>query len=52
MEGGPSGVDPEHAVGLTLEALKRWDKENHPFNDNAKIMSYGSINRYWFWKLD
>lgn len=34
-----------------LELLKRQDAERHPLNEN-EAMSYPTINRYWFWKLD
>ena len=33
-----------------LDFLKEKDKERHKYNENS--MTYHSIDRYWFWKLD
>ena len=35
---------------FSLELLKKQDKERSEFNKDE--MTYQSINRYWFWKLD
>ena len=37
---------------LTLDLLKSQDVARHKLPDNISIMSYESIDRYWFWKLD
>lgn len=35
---------------FSLDWLKKQDKNRHPYNENS--MTYHSIDRYWFWKLD
>ena len=35
---------------FSLDLLKKQDKERNKFNQDE--MTYQSINRYWFWKLD
>ena len=35
-----------------LNKLKEIDNNNHPTKDFNMGMSYGEIDRYWFWRLD
>lgn len=35
-----------------LSELKKKDNENHKLPTNEKELSFGTINRYWFWRLD
>lgn len=35
-----------------LSELKRIDNMNHPFIDDINMFRYGTIDRYWFWRLD
>ncbi len=37
---------------LSLDNLKRWDAEKRHVMPERKHMTYHTINRYWFWKLD
>ena len=36
---------------LTLDMLVKYDQEKHPVPELCDL-SYGRIDRYWFWKLD
>lgn len=38
--------------GSILAALKRWDNEQHPCPASVSELSYGNVDRYWFWRLD
>lgn len=35
-----------------LQALKKIDNKNHPFVHSIEDLSYGKVDRYWFWRLD
>lgn len=35
-----------------LAALKAWDNEQHPYPASVSELSYGNVDRYWFWRLD
>ena len=35
-----------------LSLLKRWDNDQHPYPASASSLTYGTIDRYWFWRLD
>lgn len=35
-----------------LAALKNWDNEQHPYPLSVSELSYGNVDRYWFWRLD
>lgn len=37
---------------LTLGLLKEQDNKRHELPKDESTLSYGSIDRYWFWKLD
>ena len=37
---------------ITLELLKEQDNKRHKLPKELSALSYGSIDRYWFWKLD
>ena len=39
------------SAGL-LQALKEIDNKNHPFVNSIEDLSYGEVDRYWFWRLD
>lgn len=39
------------SAGL-LQALKEIDNKNHPFVHSIEDLSYGKVDRYWFWRLD
>lgn len=39
------------SAGL-LQALKEIDNKNHPFVNSIEDLSYGKVDRYWFWRLD
>lgn len=39
------------SAGL-LQALKKIDNKNHPFVNSIEDLSYGKVDRYWFWRLD
>lgn len=38
--------------GSILSALKEWDNEQHPYPASVSELSYGNVDRYWFWRLD
>lgn len=38
--------------GGILEALKNWDNQEHPCPVTAANLTYGTVDRYWFWRLD
>lgn len=45
----------EHNMRTTHELLsfiKAWDNKQHPMPSNHNELAYGSIDRYWFWRLD
>lgn len=35
-----------------LYKLKDIDNQNHPFVEDINSLSYGVVDRYWFWRLD
>lgn len=35
-----------------LATLKNWDNEQHPYPTSVSELSYGNVDRYWFWRLD
>lgn len=35
-----------------LAILKNWDNEQHPYPASVSELSYGNVDRYWFWRLD
>lgn len=35
-----------------LHKLKDIDNQNHPFVEDINSLSYGVVDRYWFWRLD
>lgn len=37
---------------LLLYKLKDIDNQNHPFVEDINSLSYGVVDRYWFWRLD
>lgn len=39
------------SAGL-LQALKKIDNDNNPFVNSIEDLSYGEVDRYWFWRLD
>ena len=43
--------DQDEEEKITLEDLKNQDNERHQF-PKPESMTYPSIDRYWFWKLD
>ena len=40
------------ASGSILSALKEWDNGQHPYPASVSELSYGNVDRYWFWRLD
>lgn len=47
-------LDPQadKTSGGILEALKNWDNQEHPCPVTAANLTYGTVDRYWFWRLD
>ena len=45
-------LDAYEKKKITLKDLKNQDNERHQFPESIQSMTYPSIDRYWFWKLD
>lgn len=45
----PASVKTSAAI---LSALKQWDNHEHPCPASASGLTYGTVDRYWFWRLD
>lgn len=39
-------------IPFDLALLKKQDNERHKLPQDLSLLSYGAIDRYWFWKLD
>lgn len=46
--------ETEHTCAEIYEHIRRKDEQRHPFSvvSNPNNLSYKSVDRYWFWKLD
>lgn len=44
--------DADKTAGGILSALKTWDNQEHPYPQSASDLTYGTVDRYWFWRLD
>ena len=47
-----SGGNAQVTSAGLLQALKKIDNKNHPFVHSIEDLSYGKVDRYWFWRLD
>lgn len=47
-------LDPESdkTSNCILSALKIWDNSEHPYPTSAFDLTYQTVDRYWFWRLD
>lgn len=47
-------LDPlnDKTSGGILSALKEWDNQEHPYPVSVSDLTYETVDRYWFWRLD